>query len=156
MFDKILITPAVRSSMVDHCLQTLPHEACGFLFGAAYGNTIMVKRFAPVPNVAKEPAVRFEMDPASLIPLASRRNDNNNEIIVGIIHSHPLAPAIPSNEDLLTAWHQMPSHWILSLLDLEKPDLQAYRYVADKSDGTRFIPLEWELADNEPQQKNNP
>lgn len=146
MNDIILITAAARSAMIDHCLQTLPHEACGFLFGAAYGDRLLVKSFTPVTNVAKDPEVRFEMDPAVLIRLVSRRNGSEEDVIVGIVHSHPRAPAVPSNEDLLTCWHHVPSHWILSLLDLEKPDIQAYRYIADKKARTRVIPLAWELA----------
>ncbi|MBP1963448.1 proteasome lid subunit RPN8/RPN11 [Paenibacillus aceris] len=52
--------------------------------------------------------------------------DSQNPVI-GLFHSHPTAPAIPSELDLQTLWHTIPTYWILSLQHMHNPELLLYQ-----------------------------
>jgi proteasome lid subunit RPN8/RPN11 len=110
----ILLKSSIREQILHECIQKKPNEACGFVWGSAHSSFIQVEAFKPVPNCAVNPSVQFSMDPAFMIPLLMSRSENGLDI-VGILHSHPTTPAIPSQEDLLSLWHKIPSHWIVSL-----------------------------------------
>lgn len=48
---------------------------------------------------------------------------------VGVFHTHPASPAIPSSSDL-AGWHYPAlSYWIASLLQPDSPDVRAYQFV---------------------------
>jgi proteasome lid subunit RPN8/RPN11 len=53
----------------------------------------------PIPNTASDTQHHFIMDEKSLIN-AMRQIREQGEELFAIYHSHPTAPAIPSNEDL--------------------------------------------------------
>lgn len=141
----IRMTATVHSHIISHCLQTEPHEACGFLFGTIAQQEIIIRNYTPVPNVALEPTRRFEMNPTDMIAFMYKKDESHPDLI-GILHSHPFAGATPSHEDLLTAWHHLPSHWIVSLRNKEAPDMQAFRYVPHGNNGNHYIPLHWSIV----------
>ncbi len=77
-----------------------PEEACGLLIGAsdpARGH--WVNAIAPSKNVARPPRTRrFEVDPVLRIELERRLRDAP-EAVIGVYHSHPDGPAVPSETD---------------------------------------------------------
>ncbi|MDD9265674.1 M67 family metallopeptidase [Paenibacillus sp. GCM10023248] len=113
--------------LLSHSLQMLPEEACGLLLGESeprrHATTLRAQRFAPLTNHAANPQRHFELNPAELLPYLMDRKHP----VIGLFHSHPAAPAIPSQEDLQTLWHSLPSYWILSLQQPHKPDLQLFQ-----------------------------
>lgn len=112
--------------MVLHSLHSLPNEACGILLGedpSLQTEELHVHTFIPLLNTAIHPTRQFAINPIDMLPYLSDRN----RPIVGLFHSHPTAPPIPSAEDLQTLWHMMPTYWILSLQRAGNPDLQVYR-----------------------------
>jgi len=114
MVTKAGIHRSLRDLIVRYCTEKKPQEACGLLLGSVTAETVHVTDFLPVPNRSDKPAERFDMDPAVLVPIATKASSAAYSI-VGVLHSHPSAPPVPSSEDLATAWRIIPSHWIVSL-----------------------------------------
>ena len=78
--------------------QTYPHEAVGLLVGRRVGNNWEVHTLVHAANLAATPATQFVLDPTAWFD-AERIAVQAGMAIVGIIHSHPDAPARPSAHD---------------------------------------------------------
>jgi proteasome lid subunit RPN8/RPN11 len=78
--------------------QAYPHEAVGLLVGRRVGDDWDVHRLVPAANLATTPATQFVLDPMAWFD-AERIAGQAGMSIVGIIHSHPDAPARPSAHD---------------------------------------------------------
>ncbi len=83
-----------KAIILEHVLQCFPEEACGLLGG--YGS--IVKRIIPVTNRLHSP-VRFYMEPSELLKALEALEEEGLEL-VGIFHSHPHGPSVPSETDL--------------------------------------------------------
>ncbi|NOU86801.1 hypothetical protein GC102_13585 [Paenibacillus sp. LMG 31460] len=122
----VYITEELYKGLISYSLQRLPEEACGFILGGqAHGKDeeLQVSTFIPLRNIASNPRNRFEISPAELLPYLM---DSKNPVI-GLFHSHPTAPPVPSEQDLQTLWHSIPTYWILSFQQLQHPELQLYQ-----------------------------
>ncbi|QUT04207.1 M67 family metallopeptidase [Sphingobium phenoxybenzoativorans] len=73
-------------------------EICGLLLGKGAECTGIV----PAANVAQDPAVHFEIDPAVLIA-AHRAARGGGSAVIGHYHSHPSGAAEPSATDAAAA-----------------------------------------------------
>jgi proteasome lid subunit RPN8/RPN11 len=78
--------------------QAYPHEAVGLLVGRRVGDDWEVHRLVPAANLATTPDTQFVLDPMAWFD-AERIAVQAGMSIVGIIHSHPDAPARPSVHD---------------------------------------------------------
>jgi proteasome lid subunit RPN8/RPN11 len=83
--------------MADHVRAHAPLEACGLLAG----KDARVEKVIEVRNRARS-AVRFAMDPVEQWN-AFRWIDSHGLDLVGIFHSHPNGPAVPSPTDIAEA-----------------------------------------------------
>jgi len=72
-----------------------PHEAVGLLVGRADG---VVMQCMPAHNTADTPRTQFVLDPQAWLD-ADRVAQRHGWHILGVIHSHPDAPARPSLHD---------------------------------------------------------
>ena len=113
--------------MIAYGLSDAAHEVCGLLGGSGAN----AGSFHPVRNIAVDATSEFLMDPEQQIE-AMRRMRLSGESLVGIFHSHPHAPAVPSARDLRQAAYPDTLYLILSLSGAA-PDLRAYYY-----DGKKF------------------
>jgi proteasome lid subunit RPN8/RPN11 len=87
-----------------HAAADYPHECCGFLVGRADGETVTVTRTVPAANLRDDsPRNRFEIDPGDLVK-TDRAARAEGLGVVGFYHSHPDAPARPSEFDREHAW----------------------------------------------------
>ncbi|WP_159760804.1 Mov34/MPN/PAD-1 family protein [Sphingomonas sp. 8AM] len=93
----VKITIAQRRELCAMAAAT-PHEICGLLLG----DGDIVTRLVPCRNVAADPAIRFEIDPAALIA-AHRAARGGSDRIIGHYHSHPSGVAAPSPRDAADA-----------------------------------------------------
>lgn len=84
-----------KAMILHHVIQHLPEEACGLLGGRGESVSVVI----PVTNHLHSP-VRFRMDPNELLR-ALERLDAEGLDLLGIFHSHPRGPAMPSETDLL-------------------------------------------------------
>jgi len=123
------ITAAQFSTIVGHCYDGLPDEACGLLLGPHGGDgtpTGVITRAWPCRNEAAS-AMTYTVDGRDYLK-ASRAADETGDEIVGVWHSHTHTVAYPSPTDVRQAVD--PNWWypIVSLRD-EEPVLRAYRIV---------------------------
>ena len=87
-----------------HAAKDYPHECCGFLVGRAEGENVIVTRTVPAANTREDsPRNRFEIDPGDLVK-TDRAARAEGLGVVGFYHSHPDAPARPSEFDREHAW----------------------------------------------------
>jgi proteasome lid subunit RPN8/RPN11 len=99
----LVIEESPSNEMYRDALQSFPDECCGFLFGK---ETAEVRRITDilVVNNSKEgdKRRRFEIAPKDYMN-AERFAEKNNLQFLGIYHSHPKHPAIPSEHDRVAA-----------------------------------------------------
>jgi proteasome lid subunit RPN8/RPN11 len=100
----LTISPEQDAAIRAHATRDYPHECCGFLVGKADGEAVIVSRTVPAQNTRDDsPRNRFEIDPGELVKVdRAARADGLG--VVGFYHSHPDAPAVPSNFDREHAW----------------------------------------------------
>lgn len=139
----IQIRQSAFDAVLRHCQLIRPLEACGLLFGteAAFEkapvHTFTADRFVPIANLAANPHEQFDMCPRQMTEALLTAPDQ----LIGIVHSHPSAEAVPSVMDLQTPWHTVPSHWILSFLPHTKQPVCVYQI---RLGGCQF--LQWEVV----------
>lgn len=98
------LTAAVVGALGDHARRDLPREACGLLLGPVGG--LLADQAVPSPNLAPVAAHdTFEIDTA--LHLACQREARAaGRRVVGIYHSHPGQPPVPSARDVAGAWDE--------------------------------------------------
>jgi proteasome lid subunit RPN8/RPN11 len=76
-----------------------PDECCGFFYGRKDGSQRIVTQAKPVVNAKEgDKRRRFEIHPIDYMK-AERYAIENGLDLLGVYHSHPLHPAIPSEHD---------------------------------------------------------
>lgn len=94
-----------------HLAQISPDvEICG-LIGSKNG---LPSSCYPVKNSAEQPQQRFQLDAAQQISAMATMRDRGEQLFA-IYHSHPTAPATPSNTDLELASYPEALYLIISL-----------------------------------------
>jgi proteasome lid subunit RPN8/RPN11 len=126
----IKITSDLFNRLSAYCISQLPDEACGVFYGIMQEEHILVKKFIPVTNIAKQPNLHFEFEREHFIQLLYK-SDENEMSWVGIFHSHPLTAAYPSKQDLCFLW-DLPVYGIISLEQPNKPILKSYEIKAGR------------------------
>ena len=121
----IQIPKDVYQEMIGHAKAVYPQEACGFLVG----EDGLAKYFLTIENMDHS-TVTYTMDPRQQLKAFKRISADELELM-GIFHSHVASPAEPSQTDRRQAFYPEVSYLIVSLADMNKPDLKSYRIVAD-------------------------
>lgn len=113
----IIIDSRVRQLMVDDALNTFPDECCGFLFGREeHDGTRQIIDILVVDNAKEgDKTRRFEISPQDYMT-AELHALENDWTLLGIYHSHPKHPAIPSEHDRKAAQPYF-SYVIISVID---------------------------------------
>lgn len=91
----------IESDLIAHAKEGYPFEIAGFLIGKK-GEVDQVSHLYKVANVAKEQERRFEIDGLDYLKAEAYALAHQLDVI-GIYHSHPDYPAIPSVHDLAHA-----------------------------------------------------
>ncbi len=122
-----------------HGEATYPEECCGFLIGrpGADGNDVAYARRAVNRNPNRRED-RYVIAPEDYLA-AERAARRDNMDIVGVYHSHPDHPAIPSQTDLELATFPGYAYVIASVENGKAADLSAWSLAEDRS---RFLPEE--------------
>ena len=100
----ITIEQEAEKIMNDDALNAFPDECCGFMFGHVddAGNRVVTEAL-PINNSAVENRKRrFEIAPRDYMK-GERHTAENDLQLLGIYHSHPNHPAIPSEHDRVAA-----------------------------------------------------
>ncbi|ELZ78246.1 hypothetical protein C455_11203 [Haloferax larsenii JCM 13917] len=97
---KLTLAAAVRDEIRSHArdgaARDPPAEVCGVLVGDR--TTTTISDSLPVSNVADEPRVAYELDPAETVGAFDEVEAAGDEV-VGFYHSHPESAPIPSAAD---------------------------------------------------------
>jgi [CysO sulfur-carrier protein]-S-L-cysteine hydrolase len=121
------LTGAQYRTIVAHCYDGLPDEACGLLAGPVETDaepTGVVSTVYPCTN-ADASARTYTVDSRELLH-AMRDAESRHEDLIGVWHSHTHSDAYPSDTDVRQA---LEPSWIYVLVSLKhaEPVLRAYR-----------------------------
>jgi proteasome lid subunit RPN8/RPN11 len=115
-----------------HGVETYPHECCGAILGRDGDRSREVLALLPLANRRDDsPRNRFELTPGD-VQLAEKTARDKNLELIGWYHSHPDAPARPSEFDREHAWPWY-SYIILSVQSGQARDMNSWRLRDDRS-----------------------
>lgn len=100
----ITVEQTAEKTMNDDAVSAYPDECCGFMFGVedAAGSRIITQAL-PIHNAAVENRKRrFVISPKDYMKGEQYAIENEVQLL-GIYHSHPNHPAIPSEHDRVAA-----------------------------------------------------
>jgi proteasome lid subunit RPN8/RPN11 len=100
----IVVESGPLAEMKTHALYTFPDECCGFLYGTEQtdGSRMITKILEVNNSKTGDKKRRFEIAGKDYM-LAEKFALENNILLLGIYHSHPNHPAIPSEHDRVAA-----------------------------------------------------
>lgn len=97
------ISPSVKEIIFTDAEQSYPNECCGFLFGNENHEQRNITLATIVNNAnGTQKERKFEISERDYMK-AERHADELNLTLLGIYHSHPNHPAVPSEYDLKSA-----------------------------------------------------
>lgn len=99
----LLLHPDAKAVIESDARACFPDECCGFFYGRKDGAQRIVTQAQPVVNAKEgDKRRRFEIHPIDYMK-AERYAIENGLDLLGVYHSHPLHPAIPSEHDRVVA-----------------------------------------------------
>ncbi len=134
-------TRAARHVIEDAARRAYPDEGCGWLLGPASGE-VRIAVAAGNEEESGRAAARYLMGPDSYRAV-SRMARAEGLDVVGVFHSHPDHPPLPSATDLAEAW---PS-WLYVIVPVQAGtpgDLHGWLLRDDRSG---FMPIELDHLD---------
>ena len=112
--------------MIKDAVRTFPDECCGFLFGKEEEEHRTVTMIQVVDNAKEgDKKRRFVISPKDYLK-AEQLAELNNLQLLGVYHSHPNHPAIPSEHDRVAA-QPIFSYIILSVINNEFDHLRSWQ-----------------------------
>lgn len=139
----IFIEPHIRKLMTEDAVNTFPDECCGFLFGIEKNEDRVITEIQIVNNSkVGDKRRRFEISPKDYLK-AEQYAEKNELQLLGVYHSHPNHPAIPSEHDRVAAqpWF---SYIIISVINKRLDVIRSWRL----NDEQQF--LEEKIPDYQP------
>ncbi len=124
--EPLLVLPGrARAELVRIVEQGYPFEVCGLLEGRRSDAAVEVVRVVAAGNLAKGDRHRYELAPADWFRADAAARAAGREL-VGVWHSHPDAPAVPSDADRTAAWPEY-SYVIASVRAARVRDLRCWQ-----------------------------
>ena len=117
------IPKAFADAIVEQARSEHPNEACGLLAGTDGEAT----KLFPMTNAERSPVI-YRMEPAEQLRVFNEIEGAGLDL-VAIYHSHTRSPAYPSSTDVTLAYYPEATYVIVSLRDMDNPDLRAFRIV---------------------------
>jgi proteasome lid subunit RPN8/RPN11 len=115
-----------------HGMQTYPHECCGAILGRDANGSREVMALLPLANRRDDsPRNRFEVTPDD-VQLAEKTARERKIELIGWYHSHPDAPAKPSEFDREHAWPWY-SYIIVSIRTGQPREMNSWRLRDDRT-----------------------
>jgi proteasome lid subunit RPN8/RPN11 len=123
----ISIFPESRDIIVKDAIGSFPDECCGFFYGKedANGNRNITDVLVVHNSKEGDKRKRFEISAKDYLK-AEQFADEQQLQFLGVYHSHPNHPAIPSEHDRLSAQPYF-SYVIVSVSDNEIKDIRSWR-----------------------------
>ena len=121
--------PRKLANQLLHLAQISPdQEICG-LISAKHG---LAQHCYPIQNVAEYPAKQFLLDEQQQITALTHIRENG-ETLFAIYHSHPTAPAQPSEEDIRQSTYPDALNLIISLNTKGILEMHCFKFLADSA-----------------------
>ncbi len=121
--------PRKLANQLLHLAQISPkHEICG-LISAKNG---LAQHCYPIQNVAEQPEKQFLLAPHQQINALTKIREKG-ETLFAIYHSHPTAPAQPSQEDICLSAYPDALNFIISLNTKGILEMQCFKYLTDSA-----------------------
>ena len=115
----IILEPRIKQLLTDDALNTFPDECCGFLFGREErdGTRLVIDILVVDNSKQGDKTRRFEISPLDYMTAEQHALDHDWTLL-GIYHSHPKHPAIPSEHDRIAAQPYF-SYVIISVMETD-------------------------------------
>lgn len=121
----IHLTAHAYSRISEDALKSYPNECCGFLIGLEEADKRIVSIILPVVNISLEDQRRrFLISPADYLH-AENFAEERKLALIGIYHSHPDHPPVPSETDRLSAQPYF-SYVIVSVINGRVEHIQSW------------------------------
>jgi len=130
----IVLTAEHKAAIEKHGEETFPNECCGFILGKVNGTDRTVVELMRIANAREDEAQynRFLITPEASFKADKAARAKKLDVI-GCYHSHPNAPARPSQYDVdHAAWSGF-SHIIVSIRDKVAVDMTSWQLKDDRS-----------------------
>jgi proteasome lid subunit RPN8/RPN11 len=126
-------------TMREHAAAAYPHECCGFLVGERSDGHAIVTDLVRASNAREDsPRNRYLIPPEEFARVL-RDADRQGLDVLGFYHSHPDAPARPSEYDREHAWPAY-AYLVLAVAGGVAGEIGAFEL---SEDGGAFAPLPW-------------
>ena len=122
---KITIKQDDFNRIVEHALKVRPEEACGLIAGEDTEDGVREIRKVYILTNTDHTNEHFTIDPREQLGAIKDMRANGFKPL-GNWHSHPESPSRPSEEDKKLANDSRASYLILSLMEENKPVLNAF------------------------------
>lgn len=126
------LSDALAERIRAHAARSYPHECCGALLGADGSGNREVRDLVTLENFRQDsPRNRFLVRPEDVLRVEKAARERGLDL-VGWYHSHPDAPAQPSEFDREHAWPWY-SYLIQSVEAAEPRRMASWRLTDDRS-----------------------
>ena len=122
----MVVPERIRRAIVKHAVERYPNQACGLVLFDA-GN--VAQDVEPAINMGAWP-YGFKISPMSQYSAFTRSRTMGLEV-GGVYHTHLVSTAVPTGRDLERPVPTTYLYLIVSLLDVNAPELRGYRLVDD-------------------------
>ena len=116
----VRIARDIMEGMERHARESYPLECCGLLAGKEKLITVIFQTRNAAASVDK-----YEIDPVEQLNVFEEI-DRRSLKLLGIYHSHPHHPCYPSALDISRAFYPDTVFFIISLVDLQRPQIKAF------------------------------
>jgi proteasome lid subunit RPN8/RPN11 len=122
----IIVEPKAKQVMIEDAQSAYPNECCGFFYGAEQDDDRTITHVVVVENGKEgDKRKRFEITPQDYMRAEQFALENGLQLL-GVYHSHPDHPAVPSEHDRVAAQPYF-SYIIISVLNRIAADLRSWR-----------------------------
>ena len=122
----LVIEQKPLDEMYQDALRSFPDECCGFFFGNEIGKERIITNILTVDNSKEgDKKRRFEIAPKDYMN-AEKFADENELQLLGVYHSHPNHPAVPSEHDRIAAQPYF-SYIIISVIEKQIADIRSWQ-----------------------------